>query len=254
VPEIEAVTLFLEEERRLLRLCQAEEWYKLYEYWIQIYVREHADQLGMQVVEPLRPSGPDFRVVYRRRRTDVEVERRWDDYLRHKHHLDNKYRGVGILVVVSGDPPIPPLRHLLPLEIVYLPEEEYLVWYHANGERFKKEVQELLDGQHTSHRLATLKPEERNLLRLQGLIARIAINEMPDAGVARDELLAWLEEQDDGRADEVRRLEVPRRSISMKLGLISPQQVQQGLRKQLEDLFPEAQMKVDLKTRVPHYL
>jgi hypothetical protein len=250
-----AVQEALPEEARRRSAYEAEPWSGLSEFWIQIYLREHAAGLGIRVIEGLRPSGPDFRVEYRGRQTDVEVEHRWDDYLRHKHHLDWKYRSVGVVAVVSTDEPMPILRPLLPASILYLPKDDFVRWQQQDESKFAREVRELEGGQFTSFRLDKLNDHERYLLTLQGLVRRIATNNSPDCTAARDELVAVLNRRDDPRAAWLRDITLPKTSRLVDLGALSSNALAEALLIELRGKFPEYDQKVDLKQGIgPHLL
>jgi hypothetical protein len=139
------VERLLPEEKLRRKQDEAKPWFGIHEYWIQVYFREHALQLGFKVVSGPDWCGPDFEVIHNGKQTSLEVEHRWDDYLRHKHHLDVNFGGTGVLVVLSDHQPLPPLRRLVPGEIVHLDPEGFLSWHRSAGKRFAEEVHKMLN-------------------------------------------------------------------------------------------------------------
>src|SRR5262249_32468563 len=118
----------------------------LSEFWLQVFVRENGGGLGLTRLSGPRQVGPDFTGTYAGRDGGIEVEWRWDDYLRHRHHLSRKYRDTIALVVMCADSPLIPLRPLLPRHIIYAPSKKFWAWHKTHGKAFANEVNDLRDG------------------------------------------------------------------------------------------------------------
>jgi len=234
----------LRDDKACFAASRKESWYDLSEYWIQIYFREHAARWGVTILEPLCPAGPDFRVLLQGEKVDMEVECRWDDYLRHEHHLDWKYSRVKTLVLLCHDDPIPALRPLLPESIIWLPIEDFWHWYQNCRTNFANEFRELKTGVHRAFEEAITPPEVREQERLFRLLPRIKSNENPDAEIARQELVAVLEGWGDYRADWVKGFTLPIRNRLVDLGHLSPGQVAVELVASIDALFPRWQSDV----------
>lgn len=138
----------LPEERRLRKAAESQEWFKLSEFWIQLYLLENAARYGFGELRGPRQSGPDFVVDDGNMwpQIAVEVERRWDDWLRHRHHVDDKYQKTKYLAVLSGDKPIELLLPLLPAKIVYLTLKLFLTWHRKSEARQATQVANLSMG------------------------------------------------------------------------------------------------------------
>jgi hypothetical protein len=224
------------------------------EYWVQVYLRERAALYGIDIVSGIRPTGPDFFVVYKGTPALLEVEVRWDTYLKHGHHLDHRfYQHHRMLAVLHNDSPVPSLHRLLPDDIVYLKADDFLTWKEAEGPRFKREVAELEGGQHTSYEESKLDPETRFALDVQRITRRIGTNEVPECLSAREELVHMLQERNDPRAESLAQMVLPLRS-RMAADSIDGSLYLPVLSDQLDELFPERKQEINLKTIRRHYL
>ena len=225
------------------------------EYWVQVYLREKASTYRLDVIEPLRPTGPDFLLLHHGRPATMEVEVRWDDYLKHGHHLDERFhQQFPMLAVLHPPPPAPSLRPLLPADILYVRPDDFLSWKDGEGRQFAHEVAELEGGQHTSYEESRLAPHLRFALEVQRLSRRIQTNSVPDCLAARDELVVVLRERGDARADKLAALVLPMRSRLFGDDVIDPSLFRPRLAEDLDELFPERKQEISLRTVRRHYL
>ena len=107
------------------------------EYWIQRYLAEHPEAVGLERIQGPFDSGPDF-IGYTidGRRVEIEVERDAWNYLEHKHHLDARWANVEWLVVLNPSVPPPEIAEKLPREIKYLDIVAFSEWFKDAGREY----------------------------------------------------------------------------------------------------------------------
>jgi len=105
------------------------EW--LWEYWLQLYVKENAPKYGLQIIKSLSGrggGGADFLVEFRDQKVKLEVE--WI-YLFYDHFDDPKYKDVKIIMCLDllkpkGNEDL--TRY--PQHFVYINTTDFINWYH----------------------------------------------------------------------------------------------------------------------------
>lgn len=99
------------------------------EYWIQQYVKEHFKKLGFSKIEGPFSDGPDFKGVYKGKKAVVEVERRCQSFIAHKHHLDPNFKKVNLLIVLNPSEPSEKIIEKLPETIIYIDVDDFVEWF-----------------------------------------------------------------------------------------------------------------------------
>jgi len=94
------------------------------EYWLQQYVKENYKKLGFESINGPFEKGYDFEGIYDKKKVVVEVEKRVEDFIRHKHNP----KEVDILIVFNDDilEEKPELRKLLPEKIIKVDPEDFV--------------------------------------------------------------------------------------------------------------------------------
>lgn len=114
---------------------------KVLEYWVQQYVIANYTSLGFKALEGPFGSGPDFRVLYKGRWTQTEVEVVCENYVLHKHHTNSKWAKCRILIVLSGSPPSPELKPQLPNSIIHIDRAHFTEWYRLAARQYAEHRQ-----------------------------------------------------------------------------------------------------------------
>lgn len=104
---------------------------ELRERWAQRYVTEHHRQLGFAKVRGPYGQGPDFEVYYKKKWHWAEVETRWQNYIKHQHHLSPAFRETKYLILLNTVNPPAAARGKLPPEVVHIDPEHFRKWYPA---------------------------------------------------------------------------------------------------------------------------
>ena len=138
------------------------------EYWIQMYVKESYRKLGFSRLEGPFESGPDFRGVYRNRNAVVEVERDYQSFIHHRHHLDAAFSKVNVLVVLTPLHPPRDVREKLPKHIVYLDIPDFVEWFRREAKRYAdtKRIQTIIDliaGEFQRRYMSQCREKERDM-------------------------------------------------------------------------------------------
>lgn len=108
------------------------------EWPIQLYVEKFYRELGFTSIKGPFTSGPDFTTWHEKQKVGIEVERNWENYLKHQHHKNPKFAHVKFLVVLQpGDPP-ESKRSLLPDEIIYIDVKKFVRWQGAQAQEYTK--------------------------------------------------------------------------------------------------------------------
>lgn len=106
------------------------------EYWIQMYFKEnyHKYEAFSEIEGPFG-NGPDFRGKYKGVDTYIEIERNCSNYIQHKHHLDERFNKVTVLVVLSkydNDG----LIEALPKHVEYLNIADFVGWFKPQAREY----------------------------------------------------------------------------------------------------------------------
>ena len=138
------------------------------EYWIQMYVKENHEKLGFSRLEGPFESGPDFRGVYRNRNAVVEVERDYQSFIQHRHHLDTAFSKVNVLIVLTPSDPPTDVREKLPKNIVYIDVADFVEWFRpkAKGYAYTKRTQRMIDlvaGEFRRRYMSQCQEKERDM-------------------------------------------------------------------------------------------
>ena len=99
------------------------------EYWIQEYVKENYAKLGFSDIEGPFEIGPDFKGLYKGKSVVVEVERGWQSFIRHNHHVDEHFAQVSILIVLNPSKPSKEKKVQLPEKIIYIDIDDFVAWW-----------------------------------------------------------------------------------------------------------------------------
>src|SRR5437016_20523 len=97
------------EEGILIRMKRAVSYKRkgrIKEYWIQKYFKEHYRDYRFFKIEGPCQYGPDFFALMKTKKVGIEIEYRWDDYIKHEHHLDKRFSVVKYLIVLHNDKPL----------------------------------------------------------------------------------------------------------------------------------------------------
>lgn len=103
----------------------------LKEWWLIQYVLQHYKRLGFTAIQGPFDTGPDFRVKLGRQWHMAEVEVHWRNYLRHKHHLNDRFDICRFLIVLADDAPSEAGTPDVPPDLVYIDREHFADWFHA---------------------------------------------------------------------------------------------------------------------------
>lgn len=103
------------------------------EYWIQQYFLEFHADYGFKEIDGPFDIGPDFQT---KNGIGIEVERKWDFYLKHKHHESKNFSKVEYLAVLSPEKPKPDKLQYLPREIIYLDIDKFVPWFRIKCKEF----------------------------------------------------------------------------------------------------------------------
>ena len=96
--------------------------------WLQRYVADNARQFDLDRISQPQPEGPDFRCSYKGHAALVEVEVRWRNWFKHKHHDNPMFAAVDMLILLDRSP-LPNRRRLqLPGTIRYINKQHFWKW------------------------------------------------------------------------------------------------------------------------------
>lgn len=99
------------------------------EKWVQRYISQHPDQLGLSNLQGPFQTGPDFRGTYQDRNIWIEAEVWSKNYVRHGHHEDSRWNKVELLIVLESEDPGETIRQYLPREILHIDKAHFTPWY-----------------------------------------------------------------------------------------------------------------------------
>lgn len=111
----------------------------LRESLVQKYFMQHYVKYGFEAIEGPFSSGPDCQVRTKGKKCfeELEIERTWQNYLKHQHHLSKRFANVRHLVLLTAD--VPPEKYIskLPRNILYLDSNHFREWVttHMAAER-----------------------------------------------------------------------------------------------------------------------
>lgn len=108
------------------------------EYWIQEYLKENYAKLGFSKLEGPSEIGPDFRGVFKGKRVIVEAERDYRSFLAHRHHEDERYKEVSVLVVLNPSEAPSTLRERLPETILHIDVNDFVEWWRPKAKAYAK--------------------------------------------------------------------------------------------------------------------
>lgn len=117
------------------------------EYWIQEYVKENYEKLGFSKIEGPFEVGPDFKGVYKGKKVIVEVERDYQSYILHKHHEDERFKEVNILIVLNPSEPPEEIKDKLPKTIIHIDVDDFVKWFRPKARAYAKtkKIQNIID-------------------------------------------------------------------------------------------------------------
>ena len=117
------------------------------EYWIQKYVEENYTKLGFSKIEGPFEAGPDFKGIYKGKEVIVEVERDCRSYISHKHHKDERFKKVSILIVLNPSEPPKEIKNKLPETIIHIDVDDFVKWWRPKAKAYAKEkrIQNIID-------------------------------------------------------------------------------------------------------------
>jgi hypothetical protein len=99
------------------------------EYWIQLYFKEFYQEFGFNNIEGPFDIGPDFTTTQHKKIIGVEIERDWQSYINHKHHLSDSFKNVEYLIVLNPNKPTDDKIKLLPTNILFIEIEKFVPWF-----------------------------------------------------------------------------------------------------------------------------
>jgi hypothetical protein len=111
------------------------------EWWLVQYVLKHHRRLGFSAVEGPFETGPDLRVKYRRTWSMAEVEKGWQDYLRHKHHLNERFDACRFLIVLADEKPSATVIAKLPPRVIHIDRSHFANWFEDACAQYAREHQ-----------------------------------------------------------------------------------------------------------------
>jgi hypothetical protein len=117
------------------------------EYWIQEYVKDNNVKLGFSKIEGPFDVGPDFKGVYKGKRVIVEAERDCQSFIQHKHHEDERFKEVSILIVLNPSEPPKEIKDKLPKTIIYINIDDFVEWWRPKARAYakRKRTQNIID-------------------------------------------------------------------------------------------------------------
>jgi len=117
------------------------------EYWIQEYVKDNYAKLGFSELEGPFEVGPDFKGVYKGKKVIVEAERDYQSYISHKHHEDERFKEVSILIVLNPSMPSKDIKDKLPKTIICINIDDFVEWWRPKARAYAKtkRIQRLID-------------------------------------------------------------------------------------------------------------
>jgi hypothetical protein len=117
------------------------------EYWIQEYIKENYKKLGFSKLEGPFEVGPDFQGVFKGKKVKVEAEREYKSFLTHRHHEDERFKKVNILIVLNPSEAPLMLREKLPETILYIDVNDFVEWWRPKAKTYAKtkRIQQIID-------------------------------------------------------------------------------------------------------------
>ena len=117
------------------------------EYWIQEYVKDNYAKLGFSRIEGPFEVGPDFKGVYKGKKVIVEAERDYRSYISHKHHENERFKEVSILIVLNPSKPPKKIKDKLPKTVIYINVDDFIEWWRPRARDYvkRKKIQKSID-------------------------------------------------------------------------------------------------------------
>lgn len=108
------------------------------EYWIQLYFQEFFQEFGFDNIEGPFDIGPDFTTTRQKKKIGIEIERDWQSYLNHNHHLSDSFANVKYLIVLSPSKPTDAKIKLLPENILFVEIEKFVPWFRLKCKEYSE--------------------------------------------------------------------------------------------------------------------
>ena len=102
---------------------------------VQLYVKENPEIFGLENLIGPFPSGPDLKGTWNGEEVEIEVERTYTNYKKHKHHMNWSFRKVSILICLDHKKPTQKSMDGSPLNIWYIDHQHFLEWYSNHLEK-----------------------------------------------------------------------------------------------------------------------
>lgn len=117
------------------------------EYWIQEYIKENHTKLGFSKIEGPFDIGPDFKGVYKGKKSIIEAERDFQSFIEHEHHEDERFKEVNILIVLNPLQPTKEIKSKLPKTIIYIDIDDFIQWWRPKARTYSKtkKIQSLIN-------------------------------------------------------------------------------------------------------------
>jgi len=107
----------------------------MHENWLQKYIKEHYREIGFTRLHGPYKYGVDFKGIYARKWTKIEVEWEYSDYITHQHSLEF----ADVLIVATLRPVPQSLKASLPATIVNIDRKKVIEWAQPQIEEKEKE-------------------------------------------------------------------------------------------------------------------
>jgi len=115
------------------------------EYWIQLYVKENYKKLGFSKLEGPFNSGPDFKGIYvgndldiSREEIDIEVERDFENYIKHGHHENDRFKNCKLLIILNPTQPTDDVIDKLPDYFMQIDIPDFVNWWQPKAKEYSK--------------------------------------------------------------------------------------------------------------------
>lgn len=117
------------------------------EYWIQQYVKDNYAKIGFSEIEGPFDIGPDFKGVYKGKEVIVEAERDCQSFIQHKHHENERFKEVSILIVLNPSKPAEKIKNRLPETIIYIDVDDFVEWWRPKARAYanKSRIRGIID-------------------------------------------------------------------------------------------------------------
>lgn len=96
----------------------------MHEEWLQKYIQDHYQKIGLSQIHGPYKRGADFKGFYAGKPVKIEAEWDYADYINHKHPP-----GFADVLVVATLEPVPEcLRENLPISVIQVSREDVIEW------------------------------------------------------------------------------------------------------------------------------